>query len=424
MSSAPTALRFLASYPAQRVATAGVVLLSSLFAARVLGAALYGELAFFVFITKTMLLGNLGAISGFLVHYYTRDIVTQETLAVKFNRAYTIHLLALAAICLLVGIWTGPVYGFAAIGFTVLIPYFVLEPQARIQRKFYVSLIPDLVLSFAVIGGTITYFLSLRSSMNPWPVLWVGLVWVVVLSVALAWAMWPSLRSLEMRVQQSDWTSYRRIIAVGMPRFMATCAFTVYLMVDRVFLERYYEREELGVYILAFQLATGASLLLSAQNLVSGIDIGEAIHKSEVSQDLLRHLLTRSLGIGGLGLGSVAVLSYLLEHHFLTGYSGLFQATVVLSVGLVAYLAAGNLAELAFYRGAHRPLVVGLFVLLGVGVTYNLLNMFAFHGTVSSLSMFTGCALLAYACISILYTQQFANSSNRKAQKGIHRDFR
>lgn len=176
--------------------------------------------------------------------------------------------------------------------------------------------------------------------------------------------------------------------------------------------------------MLAFQLATGAGLLLSAQNLVSGIDIGEAIRKSEVSYDLLRHLLRRSLVLGGLGLGGVAAFSYLLEHHFLTEYAGLFQATVMLSVGLIAYLAASNLTELAFYRGAHRLLVIGLFALLVAGVSYNLFNLSAFRGTVSSLSTFTGGALLIYACVTILYTQRLAYPLNRKAQEGLHHEFR
>ncbi len=419
MRSVPVALRLLASYPVQRVTTAGVVLLSSFVAARVLGAAVYGELAFFVFITKTMLLGNLGAISGFIVHYYTRDVVTYDYSAGKFNRAYAIHLLVLAAICLAVGTWVGPVYGFAALGFTALIPFFVLEPQARIQRKFYVSLIPDLALSFAVIGGTLTYSLLLRSSMPPPSVLWVGLAWMVMLCVGLLWAMWPSLRSLEMLEQQADWSSYRGIVAIGMPRFLATCAFTVFLMVDRVFLERYYDRAELGVYMLAFQIATGAGLLLSAQNLVSGIDIGETIRKSEAPYDLLRRLLMRSVGLGGLGLGGAVLFSYSLEQHILNGYEGLFRATIMLSVGHIAFLIAGNLTDLAFYRGAHRPLIVGLFALLAASVTYNQLNLLQLRGTAVTLATFTGVMLLLYAGASILYAQRLARFTSGKTGQGL-----
>jgi O-antigen/teichoic acid export membrane protein len=395
-------------------------MLSSLVAARLLGAAMYGELAFFVFITKTILVGNIGAISGFIVHYYTGDIAAQDRAVGSFKRAYTIHLLALASICFAAGIWAGPVYGFAALGFTVLIPFFVLEPQARIQRKFYVSLIPDLVLSAAVIGGTVTYVLLLRSNISPWPLLWVGLLWMVVLSVAVAWAIWPSLRNPELQGQQSDWTSYRRLIAIGIPRFLATCAFTVFLMVDRVFLERFYDRAELGVYMLAFQLATGAGLLLSAQNLVSGIDIGEAIRKSEVLHQLLRRLLTRSLGLGGLGLGSAAMFSYLLEHHFLSGYAGLFHATLLLSVGLVAFLTAGNLTDLAYYRGAHRPLIGGLIALLAASITFNGFNLYQFHGTPVSLASFTGTMLLLYSCYAAWYVHKVAHiNSHTEKKEGI-----
>jgi len=399
-------LRLIGSYTIQRILTAGVVLLSSLLAARILGAAVYGELAFFVFITKTISLGNLGAISGFIVHYYTRDDDSDDLWIAKFNRAYAIHLLVLAGFCFAVGSWIGSIYSFAALGFTIILPFLVLEPMARINRKFYVSLIPDLLLSFAVIGGTLTDLLFQHLNRPTVSVLWVGLIWMFVLSVSIAWAMRPALSSQKLKAHLIDWVSYRRIISSGIPRFMATCTFTVYLMIDRVFLERFYDRAELGVYMLAFQLATGATLLLSAQNLVSGIDIGEAVQKSEVSPDLLRRLLTRSLGIGGLGLVSAAVVSYFLEYHFLTGYLGLFLATFTLSVGLVAYMSAANIAELAFYRRAHRPYLIGLFVLLILGVTHNFLNMFLFHGAVTSLSAYTGIALLGYACITILYNKK------------------
>lgn len=405
------AFRLVKTYPLQRAATAGAVLLSSIFGAQSLGAAVYGELAFFVFFTKALLLGNLGAISGYLAHYYTVEGSEDDSTTSKFNAAYTRHLLVLAALCLAAGFLIGQVYVFVAIGFAILIPFFVLEPRARIQRRFYVSLIPDLVLSLAVIGCTLTYTLSSESSLTRWPVLWLGIAWMLPLSTCAAWFIWPSLRGPGMLHQQVDWAYYRRIVFIGTPRFLATCAFTVFLMLDRVFLEHFYDRAELGVYMLAIQLATGSCLLLSAQNLVSGIDIGEAMRRSQVAPTLLRHLITRSLTLGGIGLGSVTVCSYLLEHVFLTGYKGLFQATTTLSLGLVGFFTAGNVTDIAYYKGVHRPLTIGLFAILAAGFAFNVLNVSVFRGTAVSLAAFSGIALATYGLASIWYMQRLSFSS-------------
>jgi hypothetical protein len=181
-------------------------------------------------------------------------------------------------------------------------------------------------------------------------------------------------------------------------------------MLDRVFLEHFYDRAELGVYMLAIQLATGSCLLLSAQNLVSGIDIGEAMRKSQVSPALLRHLITRALALGGIGLGSVTIFSYLLEHVFLTGYKGLFQATTMLSLGLVGFFTAGHVTDIAFYKGVHRPLIFGLLAVLAAGFAFNVLNVSVFRGTAVSLAAFSGTALAIYSLASVWYMQRLSLS--------------
>lgn len=397
----------------QRVAVAGVVVLSSILAARVLGAAMYAELAFFVFFTKALLLGNLGSISGYLVRNYALESAVPAAEVDKFHVAYTQHLIALAVFCVALGIWVRPVYAYAALGFAILIPFFVLEPSARIQRRFYISLIPDSILSLTVVGGTVTYALMNHFGLAPWPVMWIVVGWMLTLSMCVAWYLWPSLRSLKLRPQQADWRFYKTILTLGMPRFLATCTFTLFLMLDRVFLEHFYDRSELGVYMLAFQLATGSGLLLAAQNMVSGIDIGEAIRKSEVSPALVRRLVKRSLALGGFGLFGVTVFSYLLEHYFLSGYAGLAHTTTVLSLGLIAFLAAGNLTDLAFYRASHRSLIIGLVLALAAGLVYNVLSVSVFQGTVISLATFSGVILVLYACYAFWYTQKLVKPRPR-----------
>ena len=390
------------SYAVQRVATAGLVFGTSILCAKALPPEIYADLVFFFFLAKSLIMGNLGASSGYLVHHYTRQ-QHDEDQARRFANLYASHLAVLGIIVAVSGIFAGPVYLVSGLGFLLIVPFIVVEPVFRVKRVFIFSLLPDILLSFGTLLATAVYVAVRLSGASPHAILAYVLPSLALFSLPLAWRTLRDFDWRPRRIPRDQWSAYVDFLKAGLPRYSATAILTVLLWLDRVFLEKFYDRAELGVYLLAFQLASGAAILVTAHNMISAVDIGEAISKGQVNRSLLGRVFTQSVVFGSVGLVLMVAASYLLEHYFLTNYHGLFHNTVALCIGVVAFQCAANVTDVAYYKGRHRWLILGLLALVAASLVWNV--TLAHHGAGSALWLAALCggALLLYSVFSLVY---------------------
>lgn len=362
-------LRLTTKFAAQRVAVAGLVFLSSLIAARLLGPNIYGGLAMFQFLAKILLVGNVGCVSGYIFRTYDRG---GEGLEDRYVSLYLLHLGVIALGLLAVAPWFGPAYVYGVIGFGLLIPLYVVEPVLRVRRNFSASLWPDLVLGltllvalagFAVTGRLETlsldqllatvllmmpggYFLLLGARVFPRPSDWIRHV--------------------------RDYRFYGSLIRHGFPLYLATIGFILLQSIDRFFLDRFHGDSFFGVYMLAFQLANGGMLILNAQNFVSAINIGEVLHDPVQLRQLYGKNLRSAAILASLGAGTAVGMAWLIERFLLPGYIGLTGVTGAMCVGLAVYFVSGNVSGIAFFKMRQTPLTAGIFTVAILAAIVNL----------------------------------------------------
>lgn len=390
-------------YALQRVATAGIVTITAIVTARVLGPQRYGDLALFTFLVKFLLIGNLGSVSGYIFRYY--HSAKDSTSCDGYLGAYLVHLVFVALVAVIVSFFLDEVYLFAALGFAVLIPYYAIEPVMRVRRRFYASLLPDVVISLAACGSLLVVMVSgIPKTSSTYLI---SLLALILLSYLPAMYLLRSeLAMLRESLSIMNIGIYVRLVAVGVPLYLATIGFMVFLFVDRIFLEHFHTAEALGVYLLAYQLAIGATLLLTAQNFVSAIDIGEALQRNRSLRRVFRKQLGLAAVIAVPAYAGMLLIAYGLETYFLNSYDGLTRTAAALGFGLVLFFSAGSVTGLAFFKARQRVLTFGLFVLVMFALLHNVLVL-RVPLDADWVSYFSGALLSAYAIFAILYTRRF-----------------
>ena len=390
----------LKGYTGQRLLTACLVFASALLAAWVLGPALYGQVFLVMFIAKLLLLGNLGSISGYMHSFY--DAKKTPLSSGAFVLSYGLHLLSFSAVAIALGFFIDKVYFLGAICFSLLLPFFVVEPVLRVKRMFYVSLLPDWVLNLSLLVGLFYYYLSgsqgidLEGFIKP--------VLLVLGFLSFAFLLWMNWRwGLVRRLALArPMFNYIELIKIGFPLFAGTAAFSLFLLIDRFFLERYHSAESLGTYMLAFQLATGATLILTSLNFTAGVDYGDLIKQKKPIGLYIARRLRQALFVSIFSMVLLLVGVFVLQKYFFHEYHGLTLATLFLGVGLCGFYTAGSITPVAFYLNKQKSLMVAMFVLVPLSIlgNYYVLNNNLDYIWVSG---FLGLWLLCYACFSVLY---------------------
>lgn len=393
----------LRNFAFQRASVAALVFAVSVVAAKVLGEDQYGPVALFVFLVKSLQICNFGSPSGFIVQYYSSksDAVADAN---WFVTNYAFHLVGCAIVAgLIAWIASAPVYMWSSLAFLAMAPLLAMEPAFRINRAFWVSLLPDLLLSSSIIVLillSVTKILPTENQHDAFLVLFLAVTGASVLfGQKVLRAFFRAFKNRPVKTNAPF--KYSQLMVLGLPRFVATATLTLFLLVDRLFLERFYEPSALSVYMLAYQLALGAGLLLSAQNLVSGIDFGEAVRSNSLHQGMMKVILKRAALLAVLGFVGALVLAYLLENYFLDGFDGLFSATALLAFAWLVYLSVSNLTEVTFYVNAYVPVLVSLLIMFLLSVVFNLFQLLDESRDQFSLIAFT--AFLLVACSLFIY---------------------
>lgn len=360
------------SFIIQRLVVAGIVFFTSLLLAKILGTDNFGQVAFYMYLIKFFLFSQFGSESGFFYQFYSPAGSLESETYLTF---YSFQLWVVALLICLASYFLGGVYFFASLGFALLVPFFAVGPVLRINRIFGATLLPDLIISLTTFAGVGVWKLfRFGSTAENTEILLFSVLFIIVFYPVVV-SMYSRLGVrifLKIIRDQALFNSYLKTVQVGIPLYLATLAYTLLLMVDRFFLEKYYSPQSLSVYMLAFQLVTGASLPLSSQNFVSVIDIGEKNQDGNAMHKVLRRQLRQSALIGVwayLGLIAIAVV---LEKWYLTGYDGLVLFCAILGLGLILFFISGSVTPIAFYNGRQGFLTKFLFVIVGLSVLHNL----------------------------------------------------
>ncbi len=390
----------LMGYTGQRLLTACLVFASALVAAWVLEPALYGKVFLVIFIAKILLLGNIGSVSGYIHRFYNAGDAAPNNCA--FILSYGVHLLLFAVMAAVVGFFLGEVYFLGAVSFLMLLPFFLVEPVLRVKRRFFISLLPDWALNASLLVGVIFYYLDSSSSndlgsfITPYLyalslfcfcfIFWLDKRWGLMRRIALVRPM----------------VGYIKLVKIGLPLFLGTAAFSMFLFVDRFFLERYHSAESLGIYMLAFQLATGATLILTSLNFIAGVDCGELIKQGKPIGAFVARRLRQSLLISVVSISLLFVGSFILQRFFLQGYSYLTLSALLLGVGLCGFYTAGSITPVAFYLSRQKLLTRFMFFMMFLSVMGNL---YVFNNDLDYIwvSGLCGLWLLCYACVAVCY---------------------
>lgn len=393
-------ISMLRGYTGQRLLTACLVFTSALLAAWVLGPALYGQVFLVMFIAKLLLLGNLGSISGYMHGFYKAEQTPPGS--GSFVLSYGVHLILFSIAAIVFSLFLGRVYSLGVICFALLLPFFLVEPVLRVKRLFYISLLPDWALNLSLLIGVFYYFFYGSPDNAFEAIVVVFLCALGFFSVAFLlfinwrWALVRRLASVRPMF------NYIELIKVGLPLFAGTAAFSLFLFVDRFFLERYHSPESLGIYMLAFQLATGATLILTSLNFTAGVDYGELIKQKKPLGDFVTWRLRQALLVSAVSVLLLLVGVYILQQYFFQEYHGLVYAAFFLGVGLCGFYTAGSITPIAFYLNKQRFLMMAMFVVVVLAVLGNLY-------VVSSgldyiwVSVFSGFWLLCYAFVAVRY---------------------
>lgn len=395
----------LHSFALQRIATAALILGSNLFAAGVLGAVKFGELALVVFIAKMSVMGGLGSASGYIFEYFQSDRVANPDVTSSgrgYLVWYQIHLLLVALGVFLVGVPLGAPYVYGALAFLLLSPAFVVEPILRSREAFAASLVPDVILSLAVIVVALASQLDGSvETLGAYSHLLV-LVLVVALSFPFtaSWAALVARRMPQLTVRLGD---YLRVISRGLPLYAGTAGFVAFQATDRLTLEQFHDPADFGTYMLAFQLASGGALLLTSMNFVAGVDFGKLVSSSGDLSTAVRRRLKAYGWVTGTSLMFILGTAICLQRFVLDGYSGLTLYSLLLGGGLLIFHWAGSVTPVAFHTRRQVPLTLAMWSIVALGVCHNIgVTMSGFDTML--IPAFSGLWLLCYGGFAVFHS--------------------
>ncbi|MCL5260312.1 MAG: hypothetical protein M1561_01315 [Gammaproteobacteria bacterium] len=359
------------SFVVQRILSTGFVFASSLLMAKILDPAVFGQVAFAMYLVKLFLTGQLGSESGFLFNSYVRQNNIPHFAFILF---YSIQLLFIAVVVYFSSVFMGNVYAKSAVFFVLLIPFFTLNPILRVKKLYYATLLPDVLICFAVLAGVLfNKYCASFFSVTFNTIMWYSFGFLILSYPLLVFFIKKVGLVIGFRdiISRKTLKIYFDILCDGFPMYMGTLAYAILLAIDRFFLERYHNFSALGLYTLALQLSLGASLPISSQNFINVIDIGEKKREDAAMRGILLDNLKRAFIAGVIFYVILLVASFVLEKYFLIKYPGLCKVTAGLGLGVILFFISGSITPIAFYNREQKALTAFLFAIVLLTIIHN-----------------------------------------------------
>lgn len=396
------------TYTFHRAITAILLFLSVLFAARTIDQSVYAQILQMMFLGKFLLIGNLGATSGFFVSHYGH---TGMLKAYNTNAELQYCLMLFIQLCIfflpaaIISAYIAPDYTLGIVMFVLLIPAYVIEPPSRLRRKFYISLAPDLLMSVSLLSTLIIVLTTNAHHFLNTPSIYVGVVLTFSLIFYSALVrLLGGFRFFYNGFLNLHLKDYLRTVALGMPVYLGTALFMLASGLDRLLMPLHIGTEEQAVYFLSYQLATGAMIFLASANFVNTIDLGEAFKFGSNSFILeLRRKLRISITLAAASNLLLLSASFVLSRYFLPEFRNLVSVVMILTFGLSAFFVAGSITPILAYLRKQLVLTIAMGLAASLVLLNNLIAIQRGLG-ILWLSSVTSIVLVVYSLFAIIYT--------------------
>lgn len=396
----------LTSYPAYRAFVAGLSFIAALVGGRLLSSEQFATLMTAAFVAKFLQIMNFGATAGYFVSRYSGAKSSTDVNAEsepRFLFFFLAHMTLLGLLVLgIATVWL-PKYSTGGLAFLLLVPIFVVEPSLRYRRFFSFSLMPELVLSLAMLSVTIAVAADLLPGRKASPYIWV--VAFLSIGVMVFISCRHSLNISMLKISGFGLRRYCHVLAMGSPVYFGSALFIVASSADRLLLPLYGSDSQIGIYLLAYQLCVGAMIFLTAINFVNTVNLGEARKSVEGAS---RGVITQKLRVAVLvALGSYLALcigSTVLEVFFLPpSFTGLSNIVSLLGVGLSAFYISNAVTPIAAYFRRQMPLTIAM-ALVALALLSN--NAFVYWQGLDPVWLASGTALafVFYGVFAIWFT--------------------
>jgi O-antigen/teichoic acid export membrane protein len=387
------------SYFFHRATVAAFYFLVVLVSANFLEKKYYSTILNIIFLSKFLQILNFGSVSGFFVDLYSKkkSILVGNEDRIYFSQSLLFHYMVLGIIFIAISPFLEN-YILPFVSFLFLSPFYSLEPYFRSKKIFSFSLIPDLVLSGALIC---TVFFSFLKFDYEYPVVYLCFIFIISLSFIII-----TLRKSEYirRDFKINYIMLWDIIKIGAPVFISTALFMIMTGADRLFIPFHRDDEFQAVYFLSLQLITGFMIMPASINFINTVDIGESINNSpDTAINFLKNKLWKSTLITSLCYFFLLVFSFFVENYYLENYEGLLFIVFFVGLGFSLFYISGAITPALGYIGFQKPVTYSMFLVTILSITFNfiVLNM-----DVSKyyLAIATGILLSLHSLFSIIYT--------------------
>ena len=344
-------------------------------AARALSVSDYGQLSTALQMATVFSMVGVGGGQAFLIHYFNSEVIHYRAYAICYLAQYIGGLALLWSVQVL--FFEVPPYYLSVFLAIPLGVNLILEPLLRVHRHFVLALsfrswlafIPVFFYSYSIyFTKEPSLVAALDTTMFSWGIgaFLFGVVSVLILKKRSR----VNVFHVTFVNIKDHFIFYGGIFKQSLVPSLATALFVINLSIDRLFLDKFYLGTDLGVYSLAFQLCTGASLFLSTQTYLLGVRLGE-IHKSKTSSGGLARELNAQLRTLSLQALSILVL-LCFGTYFLTllvpKYGHLGPVVFVLGIGMFAPLVGGHGNYILQLRGDQKGVLLSYFYLIFAGV--------------------------------------------------------
>ena len=404
-------------YAVQRAAVAAATFGALILGAKTLPQSTFADVSLAMFLAKFLQLANLGSVNGYLVSYYNGEPPFSSNIRENdglYIRGMIGHLFATALVVGALTYVAALQYLPGVLLFLSMSLIYAVEPIKRRQRAFWVSLLPDAIMAVAVFILSVVALLS--GTDPPGAYKGIGVITFSVFAAVLAVIIGLFLvreyanRSVSFLLGARDWTTYLSVMRLGFPAYLSTALFTLMIGMDRLWLPVHGSKQDIAVYMLGFQLATGSLIICSSFNFINTVRIGESLtlKKAKVWMEL-RHMLRTSIIVAMISVAGITAAAWMLETYLLPKYENLARLTFLLALGLSAFYVSGSLTPLVMYRRRQVPLTI----LMGAGAVVVLgNNLIQSHigANVHVLAIVTGSVLIAYSVYALFHVWRVARS--------------
>jgi O-antigen/teichoic acid export membrane protein len=358
-------------YVGTRYVAVVLVAFEALLFARLLGPDSYGRYALVIQLVALIpALLNVSTV-GYLYAYYRDSTarLSQYYLSGALVLAVLVTGLLLAATLVV-----NPYLAISVLLFWIQALYFLTEPMLRVRNRFVLTTIGRCIGSAATLLGLAAWFLLAHGRGLDLPTA----VLLMLAGNMAGYALYTGLlvRYGGLRLPRARaWAPgdprpllrgyWAFIVRHGLPIASVQVPATLFMYVDRMFIEHYRPPEILSTYALGWQLSQGGLVLLTSLGLVAQVRIGEALALGPAGlRRELRRQFVRMAALGGLAYGAVLGGAWLLSVTIYADYAQLVLVTGIIATGYTVQNVGGAVSHLIFYEKRLDVLFAGNGVLL------------------------------------------------------------